>query len=178
MPGFSLALLLSSGAFGPATDSFLVKLLPLCSLMSPVLAGRGSVGHPPHPPSRTLHCWGAGTKPGEFTTLSYTVCLVTGILLSWCGRDLDNSPRGPPNKPERHLWLSGDEQTVLVNSFPCHPQPRVLCPLASDAFIPHSRPVLRLVQPGEGMVLRLQMRVIFRDPSPCPDCLTCENPRT
>lgn len=47
MPGFSLALLLSSGAFGPATDSFLVKLLPLCSLMSPVLAGRGSVGHPP-----------------------------------------------------------------------------------------------------------------------------------
>lgn len=49
MPGFSLALLLSSGAFGPATDSFLVKLLPLCSLMSPVLAGRGSVGHPPHP---------------------------------------------------------------------------------------------------------------------------------
>lgn len=50
MPGFSLALLLSSGAFGPATDSFLVKLLPLCSLMSPVLAGRGSVGHPP-----TLH---------------------------------------------------------------------------------------------------------------------------
>lgn len=34
MPGFSLALLLSSGAFGPATDSFLVKLLPLCSYES------------------------------------------------------------------------------------------------------------------------------------------------
>lgn len=46
MPGFSLALLLSSGASGPANGSFLVKLLPLCSLISPVLAEKGSMDHP------------------------------------------------------------------------------------------------------------------------------------
>lgn len=62
------------------------------------------------------------------------------LHLPGVGGNFDSSPWGTPNKPEPHLWLSGDEQPVPVNGLlSALPQ---LCPLATDTLIPHSGPVL------------------------------------